>query len=769
MAVSAKRVSNERETEKQVFKWVGTRAVRPDGVDKVTGRAKFGADLHLPNMLVGKVLRSPHAHARILSIDISAAEKLPGVKAIVTREDFSDLESEFVPAGEMMVNYRDITRNVMAREKVLYEGHALAAVAAVNAIVARQALALIQVDYEVLPHVLDVVEAMKPEAVLIQEDLLTDGVDPPADKPSNIAKRVEFGHGDVESGFADADVIVEREFNTRPVHQGYIEPHACVASVSEDGQAELWCSTQGHYVVRGHCARVLGMDVAKLRVTAAEIGGGFGGKTVVYLEPVALALSRKACQPVKMVMTREEVFKASGPTSGANMRVKIGATRDGRITAGEAILHYQAGAFQGSPVPPGAQCAFAPYDLEHVRAVGFDVLVNRPKVAAYRAPGAPISEYAVESVVDEIAKKLDIDPIEFRLKNASREGTKASHGPKFGPIGLVETLEAAQAHDHYQSPLQPGQGRGVASGYWFNIGGQTSVTLNTGEDGTVALVVGTPDVGGTRASLGMMVAEELGIDLDKVRPMVGDTSSLGYNFLTGGSRTTFASGKVAVDAARDLVSQMRERAAKIWDVPGDEILWYNGGAIQKNGRGGLTETLSFRDLAESMGKTGGPLVGQASENVQGAAPSFGTHVVDVDVDRETGRVEILRYTVVQDAGKAIHPSYVEGQYQGGAVQGIGWALNEEYIYDAEGRLENPGFLDYRMPVCSDVPMIDTVIVEVPNPAHPYGAKGVGETPIVPPLAAISNAVADALGIRFSELPMSPPRVLAAIEEAGISK
>lgn len=769
MAVVAKRVSDERATEEQAFKWVGTRAIRPDGVDKVTGRAKFGADLHLPNMLVGKVLRSPHAHARILSIDISAAEKLPGVKAIVTREDFSDLESEFVPAGEMMVNYRDITRNVMARDKVLYEGHALAAVAAVNAIVARQALALIQVDYEILPHVLDVVEAMKPEAVLIQEDLFTDGADPPADKPSNIAKRVEFGHGDVETGFADADLIVEREFNTRPVHQGYIEPHACVASVSEDGQAELWCSTQGHYVVRGHCARILGMDVAKLRVTAAEIGGGFGGKTVVYLEPVALALSRKVCQPVKMAMTREEVFKASGPTSGANMRVKIGVTRDGRITAGEAILHYQAGAFQGSPVPPGAQCAFAPYDLEHVRAVGFDVLVNRPKTAAYRAPGAPISEYAVESVVDEIAKKLDIDPIEFRLRNASREGTKASHGPKFGPIGLVETLEAAQAHDHYQSPLQPGQGRGVASGYWFNIGGQTSVTLNTGEDGTVALVMGTPDIGGTRASVGMMVAEELGIDLDKVRPMVGDTSSLGYNFLTGGSRVTFASGKVAVDAARDLVSQLRERAAKIWDVPVDETLWHNGGVIQKNDRGGLTETLSFRDLAKSMGKTGGPLVGQASENVQGAAPSFGTHVVDVDVDRETGRVEILRYTVVQDAGKAIHPSYVEGQYQGGAVQGIGWALNEEYIYDAEGRLENPGFLDYRMPVCSDVPMIDTVIVEVPNPAHPYGAKGVGETPIVPPLAAISNAVADALGIRFSELPMSPPRVLAAIQEAGVSR
>ena len=759
--------TDDKVTGRKPLKWVGTRATRPDGVDKVTGRAKFGADTYLPNMLIGKVLRSIHAHARIVSIDASKALALPGVKAVVTRDDFSDQPVGAVqPAGEMIINYRDMTRNIMAREKALFEGHPVAAVAAVNDRVARQALELIDVDYEVLPHVIDVDEAMKPDAPLLRDDLITEGVDPAPEKPSNIAKRVEFGHGDVETGFGLADVVIEREFKTRPVHQGYIEPHACLASFTEDGQADLWCSTQGHFVARGHCARLLGMDVSKLRVTCSEIGGGFGGKTVVYLEPLALALSRKACQPVKMVMTRDEVFRASGPACGSSMWVRIGATHDGQITAADATLKFQAGAFPGSPVPAAAQCCFAPYDLEHVRSVGYDVLVNRPKVAAYRAPGAPLGEYAVESVIDELAKKLDLDPIEFRLMNAAREGTDSSYGPKFGPIGCVATLEAARDHDHYQTALETGQGRGVATGYWFNIGGQTSATLNLSEDGSVALVVGTPDIGGSRASLSMMAAEALGIDLDKVRPMIGDTSALGYNMLTGGSRVTFAGGIAIVGAAEDLINQLRERAALTWDIPIDDVEWDDGEARPANGHADKEAPLSIAEIAKDMAKSGGPIVGRHSTNAQGAGPSFGAHVVDVDVDRETGRVTVTRYTVVQDAGKAIHPSYVEGQYQGGAVQGIGWALNEEYIYDDKGKIENPGFLDYRIPVCSDVPMIDTVIVEVPNPEHPYGVRGVGETPIVPPLAAISNAVENALGIRFTELPMSPPRVLAAIEQAG---
>jgi len=743
------------------LKIVGTRPLRPDGVDKVTGRAKFGADMHLPNMLVGRVLRSPHAHARIKSIDVSKALSLKGVKAVITSADLCDLPSEFIPAGEMMVNFKDMTRNVMAREKALYEGHAVAAVAATSDKIAAQALSLIDVDYEVLPHVMDVDEAMQPDAPLLHDDMFTIGVEPTPEKPSNVAKRVEFGFGDLEAGFAKADVIVEREFNTKPVHQGYIEPHACLASVSEDGQAELWCTTQGQFIVRAFCAKLLGMEVSQLRVTASEIGGGFGGKTVVYIEPLALALSRKACQPVKMVMSRTEVLQASGPTSGARIRVKVGATKDGRITAGDALLKYQAGAFQGSPVQPGAMCAFAPYDLENVRIVGFDIVVNRPKVAAYRAPGGPIAEFAVESVIDEVAMKIGIDPIEFRLKNAAQEGTRAPYGPKLGPIGLVQTLQAARAHAHYSAPLKANQGRGVASGFWFNIGGETCASLNLGEDGSVAMVVGTPDIGGSRASLSMMAAEELGIPLEHIHPIIGDTSALGFNFLTGGSRVTFSSGMAVVQAARNVIEQLRERASRIWEVPLADVEWVEGQARCTGP--GETRSLSLAELARTAGKTGGPIIGNAAINATGAGPSLATHLVDVEVDPETGKVTILRYTAIQDAGKAIHPAYVEGQMQGGAVQGIGWALNEEYIYDDEGHLQNPGFLDYRIPVCSDVPMIDTVIVEVPNPNHPYGVRGVGETPIVPPMGAIANAVSHATGVRFTELPMSPPRVLAAID------
>ena len=751
------------------LKYVGTRQIRPDGVDKVTGRAKFGADLSLPGMIGGKVLRSPHPHAKILSIDTSAAEALPGVKAVVTGKDFLEQSAEFIPAGEMMVNYRDVVRNVMAREKVLYEGHAVAAVAATSSAIAKRALKLIKVDYEVLPHVIDVLDAMKPDAPLLDEEMFTDGVLPTPTKPSNIAKRVEFALGDSEEGFKSADVIIEREFNTKPVHQGYIEPHACVASVSEDGQAELWVSTQGHWVVRAHCCRLLGMETSNLRVTAAEIGGGFGGKTVVYLEPIALALSRKCAKPVKLAMSREEVFKASGPTSGANIYVKMGTTKDGRITAAEGVLKYQAGAFQGSPVQPGCMCAFAPYDLEHVKVVGFDVISNRPKVAAYRAPGGPIAEYAVECVVDEMASAIGMDPIEFRLKNAAKEGTRAAYGPKFGPIGLIEGLEAAKAHPHYAAPLKENQGRGVASGFWFNIGGDTTVSFTVNEDGTATLTAGTPDIGGLRASLAMMAADEAGIEYEKIKPIIGDTSVLGYNFLTGGSRSTFSSGLATVEAVTAVTKEMCARAAKLWEIPEEAVIWEDGSAKPAGDNAGKFEAMTFAEIASSMGKTGGPIVGVGKLNAQGAAPSLGTHVVDVEVDKETGHVKILRYTVIQDAGKAIHPGYVEGQFQGGAVQGIGWALNEEYVYGEDGKLENAGFLDYRVPVASDVPMIDTVIIEVPNPRHPYGVRGVGETPIIPPMAAIANAVAAATGIRFTELPMSPPKVLTALETNAGSK
>ena len=749
------------------FRWVGARPIRPDGLDKVTGRASFGADFAMPGMLVGRILRSPHAHARIAGIDTGAALAVPGVKAVVTAEDFPDVPDGDLMVGEGPMNFRDLAHNVMARGKALYDGHPVAAVAATSRGAAEEALDRIRVDYEVLPHVLDVREAMEPGAPLLDEGLFTEGVDPKPSRPSNVASRVEFSLGDVEAGFAEADVVVEGEYTTEAVHQGYIEPHAAVASVGEDGHCTVWCSSQGQFMVRAYCAKLLGMENSRIRVIPSEIGGGFGGKTTVYVEPVALVLSRKAGRPVKIVMDRDEVFRATGPTSSSHVRVRIGATKDGRLTAGDAELRYQAGAFPGSPVQLGCMTAFAPYHLDHVRAVGYDVVVNRPKCAAYRAPGAPMAAFGVESALDELAGKLGMDPLRLRLANAAREGTKAAYGPKFRQIGYAETVEAALAHEHYRAPLGPNQGRGVASGFWFNIGGQSSAAVHVNEDGTAVVVDPNPDIGGSRASLAIMAAEVLGIDYGRVRPVVPDTSSIPYSDMTGGSRVTFAVGMAVVEAAKQVVEELRGRAAKIWDVDPDAVVWENGEARPASSNVGEHDPLSLAALAEGSAKTGGPISGQATINARGAGPGFGTHVCDVEVDPDTGRVTVLRYTAVQDVGRAIHPSYVEGQLQGGAAQGIGWALNEEYVYSEAGTLENPGFLDYRVPVASDLPMIDTVLVEVPNPRHPYGVRGVGEVPIVPPLAAVANAIHHACGVRMNDLPASPPRLLAALDAAAL--
>ncbi|MER8380067.1 MULTISPECIES: xanthine dehydrogenase family protein molybdopterin-binding subunit [unclassified Mesorhizobium] len=738
------------------FTSVGTRPIRPDGVDKVTGRARYGADFNMAGQLVGRVLRSPHAHATIRKIDTSKAEKLAGVKAVITAADLPDLTD-----GDAAMY--DILDNCMARKKALYDGHAVAAVAAVDARTARQALKLIEVDYEVLPHVTDVDEAMKHSSPVLNDAIFTEGLEQKPVKPSNVTKRTQYGHGDIHEGFGQADFVVERSFKTEQTHQGYIEPHACVANFSSDGTADLWVCTQGHFVYRQHCAQLLGMEASKLRVTSSEIGGGFGGKTHVWAEPVALALSRKAGRPVKLVMTRDEVFRASGPTSATSIDVRIGARKDGTITAAEATLRYSCGPYAGMWAEIGAMTAFACYKLENVRTVGYEVLVNRPKTAAYRAPSAPMAAFAVESAVDELAKEIGMDPVEFRIRNAAQEGTRSSYGPVYGPIGIGPTLEAAKSHPHMKAPLGKNQGRGMACGFWFNFGGQTCTDLNIGMDGSVSLAVGTVDVGGSRASLSLVAAEELGIPYEQVKAVVADTSSLGYNDMTDGSRGTFSSSMATISAARNAIKILRDRAAQTWDIPVDDVVWEKGHAIARGEKYGNLAALSLKEIAAASGKTGGPIAGHSELVADGAGVSFATHICDIEVDPETGFTRVLRYTVVQDAGKAVHPTYVEGQYQGGAAQGIGWALNEEYIYGKDGRLQNPGFLDYRIPVCSDLPMIDTQILEIPNPNHPYGVRGVGETSIVPPLAAIANAVSNAVGVRMAHIPMSPPRILAAIE------
>jgi xanthine dehydrogenase molybdenum-binding subunit len=739
------------------YRVVGSRPVRHDGVDKVTGRAVYGADIRLAGMLHGKLLRSPHAHARIRGIDASKALALPGVKGVVTAADVPEAESRAIDLGEGSGNVKYLQDNILARHKVLYKGHALAAVAATSPHLAEEALKLIEVDYEVLPPLTNVLDAMREDAPLLHDDLTTDSLGQQTDVHSNVAKHFQFVLGDPDRAFQEADVVVEREFTTATVHQGYIEPHNATAMWNPDGQITIWCSTQGAFVVREQTAKVLQLPVSRIKVVPLEIGGGFGGKIPIYLEPVAALLSRQTGRPVKLVMSRAEVFQGTGPTPGSWIRVKMGATKDGRLVAAETDVRFEAGAYPGSPVGAAAECIFAPYDIPNGRIDGYDVVVDKPKSAAYRAPGATQAAFAAEQVVDELAERLGIDPLDFRLKNSAKEGTRRIDGPVHPRIGSVECLEAAKAHEHYRAPLEgPNRGRGVAHGYWFNVGLQSSCTISVNEDGTVNLVEGSTDIGGTRASVAMQAAEVLGLRAEEVRPTVADTDSIGFTSVTGGSRVTFATGIAAIEAARDVVRQLKERAALIWEVE-PETVDYDAGTYTTSAK--PDERLTFKDIAAQLEDTGGPVTGRANVDPPGHGGAFATNIVDVEVDPETGKVQILRFTVVQDAGKAIHPSYVEGQMQGGSVQGIGWALNEEYYLNDRGEMVNASLLDYRMPTAYDLPMIDTVIVEVPNPGHPFGVRGVGEVPIVPPPAAVANAVHKATGVRMERLPMSPRTIL----------
>src|SRR5215216_486040 len=733
--------------EKNNYEVIGKNPHRHDATDKVTGRAQYGADIRLPGMLYGAILRSPHAHARILSIDTSKAEAYPGVRAVVTAKDLPDVESKIAELGEGTINLRHQSNNILARDKVLYFGHALAAVAAINLHVAEEAAAMIEVKYEVLPPVLDVRKAMQADSAILLADMRTDELGKKGDVPSNIAAHYQEQVGDIEKGFQDASVIVEREFFTSMVHQGYIEPQNATAQYNPDGQITIWCSTQGSFGVREQTAEILEIPISRLRVIPMEIGGGFGGKVGVYLEPVATLLSRKSGhRPVKMTMSRSDVLAATGPTSGSYIKVKMGASRNGKITAVQAMLAYEAGTFPGSPVGGGMGVMFAPYRIENVLVDGYDVLVNKPRTAAYRAPGGSNAAFACETVIDELCEELGMDPIEFRLLNGAREGDRRADGPVYDRIGFLETLEAAQKSPHYCAPLNGSnrarRGRGMASGFWYNYGGKSSASASVNSDGTVSLSTGSVDIGGTRTSLAMQLAEGLGIPAESVRPSVADTDSVGYTEGTYGSRTTFATGWAAYEVSKLLKEKLVERAALIWETEVDKI------RFEPSAFSFGEKQMTFKELASRLDETGGPVVASAAVRPEHSGPTFATHIVDVEVDPETGKVQILRYTAVQDAGKAIYPDYVASQMQGGVAQGVGWALNEEYLYDQQGRLVNSSLLDYRMPVTLDLPMIDTVIVEIPNPGHPYGVRGVGEVPIVPPPAALAIALHNAVGVRM---------------------
>jgi xanthine dehydrogenase molybdenum-binding subunit len=745
----------------QSFRVIGRRTPKVDAIDKVTGRAQFGADVALPRVSVGKVLRSPHAHARIRRIDTTKAAALPGVLAIVTGEDLPTLTPSSATAREYSLSHE-----VLARGKVLFHSHAVAAVAATSSEVAEGALDLIRVEYDVLPDVLDPLEAMQPDAVLVHSDLYTQSKAGRATTPSNIAEHLELDRGDVERGFAEADVVVERTFRTRVVHQGYLEPDSETAWVREDGSVIVWANTQTTFTQRHDLAMLLNLPLSKVRVVPTEVGGAFGGKESVRVSALCVALSRQAGLPVRMTLSREEVLRATGPGSATVSTIKVGARTDGTITAIQARLVYDAGAFPGAPLRSAIRRVFSHYRTPNLRIDAYDVVTNKPHVAAYRAPGATPTNFALESVIDEVGEALHMDPLAFRLKNVSRAGDPMPDGVQLPSVSLAELVQQVQQHPCWTTPLtRPNQGRGLALGLWTMPGGTTSCHITLSADGSVTLVLGTVDLSATRTSLAMVAAEALGLELEDVRVAVGDTDMVAYSGASAGDKVTYVTSKAILKASHDLLQQLKARAAAVLEAPPQDIVYERKRFWVQ---GSPERGVSLAEVARRTvrGEGAAMAYGSASETFSAVAiaPNAALHVVDVEVDRETGQVKILRYTAFQDVGLCVNPDQVEGQMQGGATQGIGWALSEGYAFDDTGAVQNARLLDYRLPSSLDVPYIATHVVEVPSSDHPYGIRAVGQVPIVPPAAALANAIYRATTVRMRELPMTPERLYWAMKD-----
>jgi len=750
---------------------VGKSVPKIDALEKALGKAIYINDITFPGILHGKILRSPFPHARITRIDGSEARKIPGVKVVITADD--------LPDGRYGPFIKD--EPVLARDKVRYIGEPVAAVAATSCDAAEEALSRIDVEYEELPAVFDPQEAMKPDAPIIHEDLKNYVCVFPAFQEGNVCSKTIFTEGDIEKGFSEADVVVEETFKTHMHHQAYIEPSGAIAVMNPSGKFTVWSSSQGVFITQARISESLKIPMSKIRIIAPRVGGGFGGKIEAHVQPICVALAQRTDKPVKIILTREEEFSATRPRHPAVMTCKLGVKKDGTIVAKEMINIFDSGGYScdGPGVTGfGSLMARGPYRIPNLKIEGHCVYTNKVKTGAFRGFGNPQTGFASESMMDIAARAIGMDPLDFRLKNALDPGDRSLGGQVLKSVGIKECLtKAADAVDWKGTKRKKHRGLGIAS--VNHISGLLTVSafVRINEDGTVSIQVGTIDVGqGVDTILCQICAEELGVPMEDISICTGDTDATPYSWATSASRLTFTAGNAVKRAAHDARDQLITLAAEQLGV-NKETLQISEKKISAGGD--PQKALTFQQLgAISCWVKGGPIIGKESFMVEEPAFDrsgfqgfpFGTmtayifaaQTAEVEVDVETGEVSLIGGSAAHDVGHAINPQNVEGQIEGGYVQGLGYALIEETVFDG-GKVINPSFADYKILPAVDVPDLKSIIVEAYDETGPFGAKGVGEPSLVGVAPAVANAVFDAIGVRITELPITPEKILEKLQ------
>ncbi len=764
-ALGAGEVSAEKAINRDAS--LGSSMTRVDAEEKVTGRAIYGEDVQLPRMIYGVLLRSPHAHAKILSVDTRVAEQMPGVKAIVSAKD-----TDMGYFGYELHDYR-----VFAVDKVRFRGEPVAAVAATTKDIAKAAAAKIKVEYEELPAVFDPELALKDDAPLVHEDCTAYAIDWETERHGNLCYRIEVEDGDIEQGFAEADEIIMAEYETPEAHPAAIEPHSATAMRDVGGRISVWTSTQKPFALRSFLARALRRPINTFKIVPTQIGGGFGGKLFPCVEPYAVLLAEKADRPVQITLTREEEMYGALLRHPSRVRLKTGVKKDGTLLAHSARMLFNTGAYglYGPNTSALASLmATGPYRIPNLSITGLVTYTNNVPCGSVRCPGGPQMAFAVEAHMDKIARTLDMGPLALRLKNAWEDGDHTCTGQQLNSVSVKECLKkAAQAID-WGRPGNPGEGKGIACNWWVTGTWGTQTLIESNEDGTFRLITGTVDMGpgGLNSSVLQLAAEGLGVPVDSIKLARGDTDNLPWDHGTGGSRMLFMIGKSAYEAAQDIKRQLIEEAAGQLEASALDLELVND-RIQVCGDPDSHILLSALCYMRHK-KRSGPVVGVSSmldetmsttkKHPLGGLPaaSFCAHAVELSVDERTGEVEIKRYVAVHDVGNAINPAGCEGQIEGGVAMGLGLALMEE-IREQEGRIMNPGFADYLLITAEDMPPIKSILVEKPALEGPFGIKGVGEPPTAPPTGAVANALANALNIDVARLPLTPEEVHARMQ------